>query len=59
MLCVTDPTTPPQDPVIVDYDKDYAEVGWKPPEKENGAPVDKYIVEFREKDKGDFKKVKI
>lgn len=43
--------------MIVDYDKDYAEVGWKPPAKENGAPVDKYIVEFREKDKGDFKKV--
>ena len=53
----SDPTSAPQEPCIVDYDKDYAEVGWTPPAKENGAPVDKYIVEYREKNKGDFKKV--
>jgi hypothetical protein len=52
-----DPADPPRDPKIIDYDKDYVEVGWLPPERDNGAPVDKYIIEYREKDKGDWKPV--
>ena len=53
----TDPTDPPGDPKIEDYDKDYVEVGWLPPERENGAPVDKYIIDVREKGRDDWKKV--
>ncbi|XP_052800015.1 twitchin-like isoform X4 [Mya arenaria] len=48
-----DPADPPGDPKIIDYDKDYAEIEWTPPENENGAPVDAYLIEYREKGKGD------
>ncbi|KAL3842488.1 hypothetical protein ACJMK2_020494, partial [Sinanodonta woodiana] len=44
-----DPTDPPGEPEILDYDKDYIELGWMPPERENGAPVEKYILEVKEK----------
>ena len=56
-VSLTDPTDPPGDPKIEDYDKDYVEIGWLPPERENGAPVDKYIIDVREKGKPDWKKV--
>jgi hypothetical protein len=42
----------------LDYDKDYVEVKFDPPEKENGAPVQGYIIEFREKGEKDWKKVR-
>ncbi|CAL1540886.1 unnamed protein product, partial [Lymnaea stagnalis] len=48
-----DPTSPPGEPTVIDYDKDYAEIQWKPPVKENGAPVSGYVIEFREKGEGD------
>ncbi|XP_055900297.1 twitchin-like isoform X6 [Biomphalaria glabrata] len=53
-----DPTSPPGEPNVIDYDKDYAELEWTPPEKENGAPVSGYLIEFREKGEGekDWKK---
>ena len=54
---LTDPTSPPGDPEILDYDKDYAEIGFAPPENENGAPVQGYVVEYREKGTKDWKKV--
>ncbi|XP_059156398.1 twitchin-like isoform X4 [Physella acuta] len=44
-----DPTSPPGEPQVIDYDKDYAEIQWTPPEKENGAPVSGYVLEYREK----------
>lgn len=54
-----DPTSPPGEPEIIDYDKDYAEVQWVPPEHDNGAPVSGYTVEFKEKGEDDknWKKV--
>ncbi|KAL8579176.1 hypothetical protein ACOMHN_010760 [Nucella lapillus] len=51
-----DPTSPPGGPEILDYDKDYVEVQFEPPEKENGAPVQGYVVEYREKGDKDWKK---
>ena len=54
----TDPTSPPGDPDILDYDKDYVEVKFNPPEKDNGAPVQGYVIEYREKGQKDWKKVK-
>jgi len=52
-----DPADPPGNPQIVDYDKDYAEIEWTAPERDNGAPIDGYLIEYREKDSSDWKKV--
>ena len=41
----------------MDYDKDYAELEWAPPQKENGAPVQGYVVEYKEKGTNEWKKV--
>ena len=57
-LCCTDPTSPPGNPGILDYDKDYVEVNFEPPEKENGAPVQGYVIEYREKGDKDWQKVR-
>ncbi|XP_070200689.1 twitchin-like isoform X4 [Littorina saxatilis] len=51
-----DPTTAPLNPDILDYDKDYVEVEFDPPEKENGAPVQGYVIEYREKGDKEWKK---
>ncbi|RUS77262.1 hypothetical protein EGW08_014976, partial [Elysia chlorotica] len=51
-----DPTSEPGEPQVIDYDKDYAELSWAPPEKENGAPVSGYLIEYREKGEKDWKK---
>ena len=49
MYLCTDPSDPPQDPVVEDYDKDYVELGWKPPANDGGAPIQKYVIEKCEK----------
>ena len=36
---------------ILDWDKDRVELTWSPPESDGGAPIEKYIVEKREKGK--------
>lgn len=36
-------------PEIVDWDKDHVDLKWTPPEHDNGAPVEKYIVEKKDK----------
>ncbi|KAH3877136.1 hypothetical protein DPMN_000993, partial [Dreissena polymorpha] len=51
-----DPADPPGDPKIIDFDKDYVEIEWTPPERDNGAPVDGYLIEYREKNRGDWLK---
>ncbi|XP_076471204.1 twitchin-like [Babylonia areolata] len=51
-----DPTSPPGEPKIIDYDKDYAELEFSPPKEENGAPVEGYVIEYREKGTKDWKK---
>ena len=61
LLCFfrsTDPTSPPGNPDILDYDKDYVEVKFDPPEKDNGAPVQGYVIEYREKGEDEWKKVR-
>ncbi|XP_052706840.1 twitchin-like isoform X1 [Crassostrea angulata] len=44
-----DPSDPPEKPEIIDYDKDYVEISWKPPKNDGGAPIEKYIIEKKEK----------
>ncbi|XP_071120619.1 twitchin-like isoform X18 [Mytilus edulis] len=44
-----DPSDPPQDTNVEDYDKDYVEIGWKPPINDGGAPIEKYVIEKCEK----------
>ena len=41
---------------ILDWDKDRVELTWSPPESDGGAPIEKYIVEKREKGKGPWLK---
>lgn len=41
---------------ILDWDKDRVELTWTPPESDGGAPIEKYIVEKREKGKGPWLK---
>uniref|UniRef100_A0A914UY65 Twitchin n=1 Tax=Plectus sambesii TaxID=2011161 RepID=A0A914UY65_9BILA len=36
-------------PELVDWDKDHVDLSWKPPANDNGAPVEKYIVEKKDK----------
>lgn len=38
-----------QDCELVDWDKDHVDLKWKPPEKDGGAPIEKYIVEMKDK----------
>lgn len=57
-FCVPDPTSPPGTPEVLDYDKDYVEVKFAPPAKDNGAPVQGYVIEYREKGDTDWIKVR-
>ena len=41
----------------MDYDKDYVEIGWDPPKHDNGAPIQGYLIQYKEKDSDDWKKV--
>lgn len=36
-------------PNLVDWDKDHVDIDWKPPENDGGAPVEKYIIEKKDK----------
>lgn len=53
-----DPSDPPEKPEIVDYDKDYVEISWRPPKNDGGAPIEKYIVEKKEKGSDKWEKVR-
>lgn len=39
----------PGRPDIKDWDKDFVELEWKPPKSDGGAPIEKYIVQMRDK----------
>ena len=56
-VSVLDPSDPPQDPTVEDYDKDYVEIGWKPPLNDGGAPIEKYVLEKCEKGKPQWQPV--
>ncbi|XP_021346443.1 twitchin-like isoform X8 [Mizuhopecten yessoensis] len=51
-----DPSDPPGEPSILDYDKDYVELAWAPPKNDGGAPIEKYVIEKREKGKDKWDK---
>ena len=46
------PTGKPQ---VTDWDKDHADLQWEPPASDGGAPIEKYIIEKRDKH-GDWEK---
>lgn len=45
-----DVPTKPGKPQLKDWDKDFVELAWAPPESDGGAPVQKYVVQMRDKD---------
>ena len=45
----------PGKPQVTDWDKDHADLQWEPPKEDGGAPVEKYIIEKRDKH-GDWEK---
>lgn len=40
---------PPLDLEVKDWDKNFVDLSWKPPEKDGGAPILRYLVECKEK----------
>lgn len=42
-------------PELVDWDKDHVDLKWTPPTNDGGAPVEKYIIEKKDKN-GDWEK---
>ena len=36
-------------PDITDWDKDHVDLKWTPPKNDGGAPIEKYIIEKKEK----------
>lgn len=49
----------PSVPEVSDWDKDKIDISWKAPSSDGGAPIEKYIIEKKEKSKGSWIKVKI
>ena len=45
-----DPPSKPGRPEATDWDKDFVDLKWTPPKSDGGAPVDKYIIQKRDKD---------
>lgn len=39
----------PGRPELVDWDKDFVDLEWAPPKSDGGAPIEKYIVQMRDK----------
>lgn len=39
----------PGRPDLKDWDKDFVELAWKPPANDGGAPIEKYIIQMRDK----------
>ena len=48
---------PPGKPEITDYDNKSVDLKWRAPKSDNGAKIEKYIVEKRNKKTGDWEKV--
>lgn len=45
-----DEPTKPGRPTPTNWDKDFVDLDWKAPESDGGAPIEKYIVQMRDKD---------
>lgn len=45
----------PGKPEVTDWDKDHVDLQWKPPSEDGGAPIEKYIIEKKDKF-GDWEK---
>lgn len=41
-------------PLIEDWGKDFAEMSWKPPATDGGAPITHYVIEMKEKNMGQW-----
>ena len=39
----------PGTPEITDYDRDFVDLKWRPPESDGGSPIKEYIVQRRDK----------
>ena len=46
---VADEPGKPGTPEITDYDRDFVDLKWKPPESDGGSPIKEYIVQRRDK----------
>lgn len=44
-----DPPSKPNRPELTDWDKDFVDLKWNPPKSDGGLPIEKYIVQKREK----------
>ncbi|VVC89475.1 unnamed protein product [Leptidea sinapis] len=51
-----DVPAPPGLPDIVDWDEKSVKLKWEPPIRDNGAPITGYIIEFMDRDRGEFVK---
>jgi len=45
-----DPPGKTSRPELTDWDKDFVDLKWNPPKSDGGAPIEKYIVQKRDKD---------
>ncbi|TGZ63952.1 hypothetical protein CRM22_006631 [Opisthorchis felineus] len=55
---ICDPPDAPTGLTLEDWDKDWAELKWTPPRRDNGAPVTKYIIEAKTKSKNKWETLK-
>lgn len=44
-----DEPSKPKTPEIIDYDNQSVTLKWTPPEKDGGAPIEKYFIEKKDK----------
>lgn len=51
-----DEPTKPGTPEIIDYDNESVQLKWTKPESDGGAPIEKYIIEKKDKFKPDWEK---
>ncbi|KAI5726324.1 hypothetical protein M8J76_000791 [Diaphorina citri] len=54
-----DEPSKPQNVEVVDWDKDHADLKWKKPENDGGAPITGYIIEFKGKFDKDWQTGKV
>ena len=45
-----DEPSKPGRPEPTNWDKDFIELKWTPPENDGGAPIEKYVIQMRDKD---------
>ena len=43
-------------PILLHYDKNSADLKWEPPKSDGGAPIEKYIIEKKEKNSPNWEK---